>query len=121
MARSARDGYRKGMARKTSRCAACGTTDPLGASMSRVVVDGHSLCLCRTHAAMVASVLPGTFEELRAVFRGIASPLQVGASGDGEERRSPIARRAELDRREFPPRPEGRRASSGRRVGDAFV
>lgn len=107
------------MARKISRCAACGTTDPLGASMSRVVVEGHSLCLCRTHSAMVAVALPGTFEELRAVFRGIDTPLLDGmTSPDGAERRSPISRRAELDRREFPPRPEGRRASSGRRAGD---
>lgn len=107
------------MARKTYRCAACGSTDPLGASMSRVVVDGHSLCLCRMHSAMVAAALPRTFEELRAVFRGIESPLLDGQIGpDGAERRSPITRRAELDRREFPPRPEGRRASSGRRAGD---
>lgn len=107
------------MARKTvSRCAACGTTDPLGASMSRVVVDGVALSLCRAHAAMVAASLPATFEELRAVFRGIETPLLAGAGPQGVERRSPIARRAELDRREFPPRPEGRRASSGRRAGD---
>jgi len=107
------------MGRKTiSRCAACGTTDPLGASMSRVVVEGASLCLCRSHAAMVAAALPGTFEELRAVFRGMETPLLEGRGPDGVERRSPIARRAELDRREFPPRPEGRRASTGRRAGD---
>jgi hypothetical protein len=108
------------MARKTvSRCAACGTTDPLGGSMSRVVVDGASLCLCRAHAAMVASALPSTFEDLRAVFRGLETPLLAGRGPGQVERRSPIARRAELDRREFPPRPEGRRTSGGRRSGDA--
>lgn len=108
------------MGRKTiSRCAACGTLDPLGGAMSRVVVDGHSLCLCRLHAGMVASALPATFEELRAVFRGMDTPLLIGRGPDGTERRSPIARRAELDRREFPPRPEGRRAKAGRRASDA--
>jgi hypothetical protein len=34
------------------------------------------------------------------------------------ERRSPIPRRTEDDRRAFPPRPEGRRRGYGRRASD---
>jgi hypothetical protein len=75
--------------------------------MSRVVIEGRALCLCRAHAATVVSEMPETFEEMRALFAGLA-----------EERRSPIARRASEDRRVFPPRPEGRRASVGRRASD---
>jgi hypothetical protein len=109
------------MSRKNAlaRCAACGSTDALGVSTCRVVVDGRAVCLCREHAAMVAAALPRTFEDLRAVFRGIASPLHGDATPpDGIERRSPIARRDRLDRREFPPRPEGRRVRAGRRATD---
>ncbi len=110
------------MSRKTplARCAACGATDALGVSTSRVVVDGRSISLCRTHSSMVAASLPRTFEELRAVFSGLSSPLHGDdAPPKGVERRSPISRRDAEDRREFPPRPEGRRLRAGRRVTDS--
>lgn len=109
------------MSRKTplARCAACGTTDALGVSTSRVVVDGRTVALCRPHAAMVAASLPRTFEELREVFAGLESPLHgADAPPGGRERRSPISRRDAQDRREFPPRPEGRRMRAGRRASD---
>jgi hypothetical protein len=72
-----------------------------------VVIEGRALRLCRAHAARVAAAAPETFEALRALFRG--------ADGD---RRSPIPRRGFEDRRVFPPRPEGRRMSGGRRATD---
>jgi hypothetical protein len=51
--------------------------------------------------------MPKTWEELRAI---IIAPA---------DRRSLIPRRIEADdRRVFPPRPEGRRRSSGRRNAD---
>jgi hypothetical protein len=75
--------------------------------MSRVTIQRRSLVLCREHAGHVAIKMPKTWEELRAIFRE--------ASGH----RSPIPRRLETDdRRVFPPRPEGRRRSYGRRKVD---
>ena len=68
---------------------------------------------------MVAAALPGTLEELRDVFTGMESPLQGASEIAGIERRSPIPRRDATDRREFPPRPEGRRMGGGRRKTDA--
>jgi hypothetical protein len=81
--------------------------------MSRVLIEGRSLELCRSHAATVVAEMPETFEELRALFVGMSIRREMR-----EERRSPISRRAEQDRRVFPPRLEGRRASLGRRATD---
>lgn len=96
-------------------CAVCGGRAALGTRMSRVVVEGRTLELCRAHASTVVAAMPETFEDLRALFVGVGSNLQHGS---GPERRSPIQRREPEDRRVFPPRPEGRRRSGGRRTGD---
>lgn len=82
--------------------------------MSRVVVQGRMLALCRDHAATVVAEMPETFDDLRALFVGAG----VDLGGHAAERRSPIDRRAREDRRVFPPRPEGRRMGGGRRAGD---
>jgi hypothetical protein len=73
--------------------------------MSRVTVEARTLALCREHAGQVAIHMPKTWEELRTLFSW------------GAERRSPVPRRHE-ERRVFPPRPEGRRLSFGRRQND---
>ncbi|WP_441290915.1 hypothetical protein ACSRUE_10705 [Sorangium sp. KYC3313] len=93
--------------------------------MARVVIQGRSLSLCRTHAATVAAAMPETFEEMRALFVGLqraAQPAQRAAQpaqrDPSIERRSPIPRRNPEDRRVFPPRPEGRRLGAGRRASD---
>ena len=96
----------------TAPCVVCsyavGEACELPASkVSRVVIEGHTLRLCRAHAAWVATSMPRTFEELRALFL------------EAESRRSVIERRGVEDRRMFPPRPEGRRMPGGRRVADA--
>ena len=103
------------MAEKPGRCAACGEVEALGTRMSQVVVEGRTSELCRTHAAMVALARPETFADLRELFVGMRlEDLHEGR----QERRSPIERRAPEDRRVFPPRPEGRRRSFGRRATD---
>lgn len=101
------------MSAPTDRCAVCGATEAQGAVMSRVYVERRSLILCRSHAATVVAARPVTFEELRALFVGTSI-----RKGNAIERRSPIPRRAGEDRRAFPPRPEGRRLSAGRRSTD---
>jgi hypothetical protein len=95
-------------------CAVCGSRAAVGAGMSRVVVEGRMLSLCRAHAATVVAEMPETFDDLRALFVGAGVDLGAGAS----ERRSPLDRRTPEDRRVFPPRPEGRRMGGGRRAGD---
>jgi len=78
--------------------------------MSRVTIQARTVLLCREHAGLVAIKMPRTWEELCAIFPG-------GAEAD--ERRAALPRRLEFDdRRTFPPRPEGRRASLGRRRDD---
>ncbi|HVY48610.1 MAG TPA: hypothetical protein VHB21_22135 [Minicystis sp.] len=87
--------------------------------MSRVVVEGRTLELCRAHAATVAVAMPETFEELRALFVGATLDVDLMIRlGAMTERRSPIARRQDEDRRVFPPRAEGRRLGGGRRASD---
>ncbi|WP_437481704.1 hypothetical protein WME75_38925 [Sorangium sp. So ce1014] len=86
--------------------------------MARVVIQGRSLSLCRTHAATVAAAMPETFEEMRELFVGLQRGAQASPRDASIERRSPIPRRNPDDRRVFPPRPEGRRLGIGRRTND---
>ena len=91
-------------------CAACNQALP-GSKLSRVVIDGTAVLLCRAHAATVAAHMPRTYEDLRALF------LEP-ASAEHPSRRSVLERRRDDDRRVFPPRPEGRRMGGGRRATD---
>ena len=86
--------------------------------MARVVIQGRSLSLCRTHAATVAAAMPETFEEMRALFVGLQRSVPTAPHDPSVERRSPIERRNPEERRVFPPRPEGRRLGGGRRASD---
>lgn len=92
-------------------CAACSAMTP-SSKLSRVVIEGRTIALCREHAAVVAASMPRSFEELRGLFREAASEQAPLA------RRSRIERRGVDDRRMFPPRPEGRRNAGGRRSTD---
>ncbi len=105
------------MNERSSCCAVCGGGETAGARMSRVVIEGRSLELCQSHTATVVAAMPETFDDLRALFVG-ARPLAAAPIGRTEERRSPLDRRAEENRRMFPPRPEGRRRGDGRRATD---
>lgn len=103
----------------TEACAVCGARGHDGVAMSRVVIEGRSLCLCREHATTVVAARPETFDDLRSLFMGAAVDVDALLRIDTVvERRSPIPRRASEDRRGFPPRPEGRRANNGRRWSD---
>jgi hypothetical protein len=91
-------------------CAVCGGGDSNRMRMSRVVIQGRSLELCQAHATTVVAAMPKTFEDLLSLFADVirADP------------RSTKDRRAALDRRELPPRPEGRRLGFGRRAADSM-
>jgi hypothetical protein len=67
---------------------------------------GH-VVLCQEHAERARVANAHTVEALRALF------VEVGG------RRALLQRRAVVERRLFPPRPEGRRMSRGRRKSDA--
>jgi len=106
------------MASPVMRCAVCDEETNDSTLMSKVVVEGRTLDLCRSHAAMVVTAMPRTFEELRSLFVGVSDEAWAQGSKPWAERRSPIDRRNGNDRRVFPPRPEGRRLSPGRRATD---
>ena len=74
--------------------------------LRRVLVEDRLLCLCEMHAVLFQASGKTTLSELRALFTEPAG------------RRSLVQRRAPLDRRAFPPRPEGRRSNDGRRERD---
>ncbi len=99
------------MPRKCELCAAPKTRSSAAAQgqkakLHRVLIEDRIVVLCDAHAKKVHTLAPGTIDELRAVFR------------EKDGKRSLISRRAPVDRRIFPARPEGRRASTGRRAGD---
>ncbi|HYP98294.1 MAG TPA: hypothetical protein VER96_06445 [Polyangiaceae bacterium] len=98
------------MARKCELCAVLKTRLSAGehgaAKLRRVLIEDRVIALCGAHAEKVKQQAPNTVAELRAAF--------TERSG----LRSLLSRRAPLDRRAFPARPEGRRASAGRRASD---
>jgi hypothetical protein len=60
-------------------CAVCGGRAILGTRMSKVVVEGRALELCRAHASTVVAAMPETFEDLRALFVGAGVDLHEHA------------------------------------------
>jgi len=94
-----------------AKCEACGAASDAAAEKSsgrfaRVLVESRVLILCARHARVVRAAAPGTVAEAQALLHELSG------------RRSLIGRRAPLDRRVFPARPEGRRRSAGRRATD---
>jgi len=94
------------------RCEICESSqgasapEPAQKKLRRVLIEERIVMLCDAHAERARVQDARTIGELRALFHE--------ASG----KRSLLSRRSPLDRRVFPARPEGRRASGGRRVGD---
>jgi hypothetical protein len=74
--------------------------------LQRFLLENRVLSLCADHAAKLREARPETLAVAAALFR------------EPTGRRSLLARRAPLDRRQFPMRPEGRRRSDGRRGTD---
>ena len=100
------------MARKCELCATLKTRvsaaeqNPKPARLKRVLIDTRIVLLCEPHAEKVRRQAPTTIAELRLSFK------------ERRGQRSLLERRAPLDRRAFPARPEGRRATRGRRASD---
>jgi len=100
------------MSRKCEMCASMKTRSSAGEhgtkanKLHRILIEDRIVVLCDGHAKKVHALGLGTIEELRSMFR------------EKSGKRSLISRRAPVDRRIFPARPEGRRASAGRRASD---
>ncbi|HEV8548556.1 MAG TPA: hypothetical protein VGQ57_06000 [Polyangiaceae bacterium] len=95
---------RRGMA----TCEVCSTLGwPQKGPGKRVLVGERLVTLCASHARVLPSLPKGSIDELRRALR---------ERRGGQ--RSLLDRRQELDRRVFPPRPEGRRRGAERRASD---
>ena len=92
------------MTRECEVCAGLGQKSE--GRMHRLLVEQRLLTLCASHARVVKTSAADSLEAVRALFREVTG------------KRSALPRRAELDRRAFPARPEGRRLASGRRASD---
>ena len=92
------------------RCEVCENLDPAAPAarrLHRFLIESRVVALCGEHADTFRQQRPET----------LAGVAQLFPEPDGK--RSLLARRAPLERRQFPMRPEGRRRSSGRRAGDS--
>jgi hypothetical protein len=98
------------MTRKCELCATLKTrlsaAEHQPAKLRRVLVEDRVVALCAAHAQKVKEQSPATVAELRKAFT------------ERRGQRSLLERRAALDRRAFPARPEGRRAGNDRRASD---
>jgi len=91
-------------------CEVCESLSPQAVParrLQRFLVEGRVLALCAEHAHTFREQRPDTFEGVALLFQ------------EDTGKRSLVSRRAPLDRRQFPMRPEGRRRSGGRRAGDS--
>jgi len=79
---------------------------PARGKVRRLLIEDRVVSLCEIHVARYELSGTSTLRELSAIFR------EQGG------RRSLVTRRAPLDRRVFPARPEGRRHNAGRRSTD---
>ncbi len=75
--------------------------------IKRVLIESRIFALCEHHVSELLASGASTVAAVQALFR------------EAEGSRSLVSRRAPLNRRVFPPRPEGRRATVGRRAGES--
>jgi hypothetical protein len=95
------------MARRCEVCENLSPEAPPARRLQRFLIEGRVLALCAEHAHTYRESRPETLTGVADLFREEAG------------NRSLVARRAPLDRRQFPMRPEGRRRSGGRRATDS--
>ena len=95
------------MARRCEVCESLSPETPPVRRLQRFLVEGRLLTLCAEHADAFREQRPDTLERVSQLFR------------EDDGKRSLVSRRAPLDRRQFPMRPEGRRRAAGRRVTDS--
>jgi hypothetical protein len=95
------------MARRCEVCESLSPEAPPTRRLQRFLVEGRVLTLCSEHADAFRGQRPETLDSVAQLFR------------EDTGQRSLVSRRAPLDRRQFPMRPEGRRRSSGRRATDS--
>jgi hypothetical protein len=94
------------MSRPCEICSASKPSLTTGRRIRRLLIEQRIVALCDQHASAYRSSGASTLTELQALFLESAG------------RRSLVQRRAPLDRRVFPARPEGRRRNDGRRLAD---
>jgi hypothetical protein len=91
------------------RCEVCENLSPDAVEtrkLHRFLVEDRVVALCNEHAYTFRERRPDTLADMAQLFREEAG------------HRSLLSRRAPIERRQFPMRPEGRRRTTGRRVGD---
>jgi hypothetical protein len=94
------------------QCEACSALElsghkPLRTTRIRTLLVADRLfCFCDTHADVVRDAAPKSIEDIRDLLK------------EPDGLRSLMARRSDVNRRIFPPRPEGRRRSQARRSSD---
>jgi hypothetical protein len=91
------------------RCEICENQNPdvrPTSRLQRFLVSDRVVALCAEHAEAFREQRPETLQQLSRLFR------------EAQGRRSLLSRRAPIERRQFPMRPEGRRHNAGRRTGD---
>jgi hypothetical protein len=95
------------MVRRCEVCENLSPEAPPARRLHRFLIEGRVVSLCAEHAHTYRETRPETLAAVVELFR------EEGG------RRSLLPRRAPLDRRQFPMRPEGRRRSAGRRATDS--
>lgn len=94
------------MARRCEVCENLSPDAPPTRKLQRFLVESRVVALCAEHAYTFRERSPDTLDGVALLFRE--------ESGS----RSLVSRRAPVERRQFPMRPEGRRRTNGRRAGD---
>lgn len=93
----------EGEPRACEVCSVAGVEQP---SSAQFVSSERCVWLCEAHAEVARLEGVTTLDELRSLFR------------EPRGQRCVLPRRADEERRVFPPRPEGRRRGPGRRRAD---
>jgi len=97
------------MAKQCEACAQLalpGESPRHGSRIRNLLVGGRLVYLCDAHVEAIGNLDLCHVDDVRQLLR------------ETEGQRSLVTRRSPVDRRVFPPRPEGRRLATGRRTTD---